>query len=206
LSQVPETTLDSRFVKTRSGFAFAKSRLADVGVPHLRPFNIGSDGELDLSILYFLPEHHGKDISVYSLLPGDVLFNNTSSLEVVGKSALVREPVSWAFSNHVTRLRVVNEDLLRPGWLLMCLRSLWVSGYFRRNATRWIGQAGFNATKLARVRIPIPDVDVQDGLLHRYEATTADCFTALRLLEESVRDVRRFDAALLLALVPSIDQ
>src|SRR5688500_13423624 len=99
--------LDTGLVDAKSGFAFSKSKLADAGTPHLRPFNIGSTGELVLETLYFLPDDHGKDLTQYELLPGDVLFNNTSSLEIVGKSALVREPLKWSFSNHVTRLRIL---------------------------------------------------------------------------------------------------
>src|SRR4051794_8023122 len=96
--------LDGETVAAKSGFAFAKTRLAASGTPQLRPFNIGLDGELDETTLYFLPADHGVDLSVYGLEPGDVLFNNTSSLELVGKAAIVRQLLPWGFSNHVTRL------------------------------------------------------------------------------------------------------
>jgi type I restriction enzyme S subunit len=205
-SEVSTVALDRSLVSAKSGFAFAKSRLAESGTPHLRPFNIGSNGELELETLYYLPDNHGKDLSQHALIPGDVLFNNTSSLEIVGKSALVRESFNWSFSNHVTRLRVVDRAKLRPGWLHLCIRSLWLSGHFRRNATRWIGQAGFSATKLRRISISLPDPEEQDRLVEQYEASTADSSAALRLLEESVKEVRQFDSALLLAMVPPADQ
>src|SRR4051812_13784958 len=101
----------------KSGFAFAKKRLTETGVVHLRPFNIGSDGQLDLGTLYHLPADTGRDLADYHLRRGDVLFNNTSSLEIVGKSAFIAEDLDVAFSNHVTRLRVVDADRLAPEWL-----------------------------------------------------------------------------------------
>src|SRR4051812_26771947 len=100
--------LDTETVSAKSGFAFAKSRLAQAGTPHLRPFNIGLDGEVDESTIYYLPSSHDVALEAYALEPGDLLFNNTSSVEIVGKSAVVREPLAVGFSNHVTRLRVVD--------------------------------------------------------------------------------------------------
>jgi hypothetical protein len=178
-------TLDGCVIEAKSGFAFAKSKLAKDGVPHLRPFNIAASGEVDTKTLYHLPSDHGRDLKPFALQPGDVLFNNTSSPEIVGKTAIVREPLEWTYSNHVTRLRVIDEERLRPSWLLLCLRSLWLSGYFKREANRWIGQAGFSPTRLKRLRIPLPDGDEQDRLVDRYWSTTADCFTAAKLIEET---------------------
>jgi hypothetical protein len=183
----PTCVLDGSVIEARSGFAFAKSKLVSEGIPHLRPFNIGTSGELMTTTLYHLPTDHGRNLEGLALRPGDLLFNNTSSVEVVGKSAIVREPLEWAYSNHVTRIRVVDDERLRPSWLLLCLRSLWVSGYFKRSANRWIGQAGFSPSRLQRVRIPRPDVDEQDRLVDKYESTTADCFTAVRLIDHTVR-------------------
>ena len=120
----------------------------------MRPFNIGLDGELNESSLYYLPADHGLDLAPYELEAGDVLFNNTSSVEIVGKVALVRDSRAAGFSNHVTRLRVVDPESLRPEWLLLSLRSLWASRFFERQANRWIGQAGFArpASKKCRSR------------------------------------------------------
>jgi hypothetical protein len=50
------------------------------------------------------------------LTPGDVVFNDTNSPELVGKTALFDDDAP-AFSNHMTRLRV-NPDELDPGYLL----------------------------------------------------------------------------------------
>jgi type I restriction enzyme S subunit len=121
------------------------------------------------------------------LQPGDVLFNNTNSAELVGKAALVREPLQWAYSNHMTRVRVLDEQRLRPEWLLLCLKSLWLSGFFMRAANRWIGQAGFNPSRLQRIRIPLPDCDEQERRVAQYWSTTGDGFTAVRLIDETVR-------------------
>ncbi len=45
-----------RLVDMKSGFACSKQNLVLQGLPHLRPFNIGTNGELDLSEVYQIPE------------------------------------------------------------------------------------------------------------------------------------------------------
>jgi hypothetical protein len=181
----PTAALDDALIESKSGFAFAKQRLASAGVPHLRPFNIGIDGEVAEHVIYRLPGSHGKDLASYALEEGDVLFNNTSSLEVVGKAALVRQTYSCGFSNHVTRLRVLDRARLRPAWLLMCLRSLWFGGFFRREANRWIGQASFAPARLTDVHIPLPDLAVQDRLVHQYDVAIREVRGGLALLQST---------------------
>ncbi|MDP8972836.1 MAG: hypothetical protein M3N45_06575, partial [Actinomycetota bacterium] len=53
-----------------------------------------------------------NDYGKFELEAGDVLFNNTNSVELVGKSAIVREPMNCAFSNHISRLRVRDTNSL----------------------------------------------------------------------------------------------
>jgi type I restriction enzyme S subunit len=201
-----ERALDPELIAMKSGFAWAKRKLAEDGTPHLRPFNIGANGELDLTTVYHLPADTGKELAEYALEPGDVLFNNTSSLDVVGKNALVRQPLVGAYSNHVTRLRVLDSEILRPAWLSLCLRALWVSTYLRSIATPWIGQAGINPTRLRRIRIPIPDIEEQDALAGRYSTVIADASAARVILEGVEQLLDSLDVALLGELVPDVDQ
>jgi type I restriction enzyme, S subunit len=58
-----------------------------------------------------------ETVSRYQLKSGDVVFNNTNSIELVGKSALFRGySESVVYSNHFTRLRV-DPERLEPGFL-----------------------------------------------------------------------------------------
>jgi type I restriction enzyme S subunit len=201
-----ELQLDDGLIAMKSGFAWAKKKLAERGPPHLRPFNIGTDGELNLTTVYHLPPDTGRDLAEYALESGDILFNNTSSLEVVGKSATIREAMSVAYSNHITRLRISDTDVLRPAWLALCLRVLWTSQYFSTIATPWIGQAGINPTRLRRVRIPLPEVEEQDILAGRYTAAMADARAAKMIIGHVEELLDSLDLALLGELVPTLEQ
>ena len=109
----------------KSGFACAKKNLVEQGqgIPHLRPFNIATNGEMDLSEVYYIPEDFKHNIADYFLKPGHVLFNNTNSVELVGKTAIVRDWLPCGFSNHITRLEV-DESRVRAKWLALALLQL----------------------------------------------------------------------------------
>lgn len=151
----------------KSGFACGKQHAVPWGIPHLRTNNIGINGELDLSVLIYLPAEI-VDLNTYSLKSGDVLFNNTNSIELVGKIAILRENLPFVFSNHITRLRV-NQDVIESEWLTLSLQYLWYQRFFERECQRWIGQAGFNTMRLKKVQIPLPPLPEQRRIVARIE-------------------------------------
>ena len=144
---------------TESGFACSKNKLVEDGLPHLRPFNISESDHLDLAQVYQVPPPEaprGKS----ELLAGDILFNNTNSAELVGKSALVAETMTAGFSNHLTRIRV-DRSRVEPTWLAFWLRRLRSTGFFTANATQWVSQAAYRASDLCKLDLELPTLDEQ---------------------------------------------
>lgn len=79
---------------------FASGKRDPGGVVQLRMNNVTNRGRLDWSSTIRVPAD-SEIIAIYRLEPGDVLFNNTNSTDLVGKTALFEghtEPV--VFSNH----------------------------------------------------------------------------------------------------------
>src|SRR6266540_5234511 len=110
----PTVALGSLLTDIQPGFASGKHNSTGEGVPHFRPMNVSSDGRIDRSILKYVEPTAGR--SDLRLRRGDILFNNTNSPELVGKTALVDEDDEPAFSNHMTRLRT-DRTKLEPGYL-----------------------------------------------------------------------------------------
>src|ERR1700675_4488242 len=77
------------------GFPCGKHNKERVGIPHLRPFNVDRLGRLDISELKYVAE----DADAARIAAGDVMFNNTNSPELIGKTTVVTIPGEWAFSN-----------------------------------------------------------------------------------------------------------
>lgn len=193
-------------VEIQSGFACSKKNLvpAGEGVAHLRPFNVATDGKVDLSEVYYIPRDFKDNVKDYALEVGHVLFNNTNSVELVGKSALVTQPMACAFSNHIYRLAVEEraKKRLEPAWLALALRRLWAMGYFAEQCNRWIGQAGFSATKLQEVEVPLPPLDEQRRIVSRIEALFERIIEAQRLRIAAEEDAKRFTTAVLGEIFP----
>lgn len=156
MTRVP---LDELIISDESGFACSKSKLVETGLPHLRPFNISDAGNLDLTDLYQVPldeAPRGKS----SLEEGDVLFNNTNSAELVGKSALIGSPMVAGFSNHMTRIKV-DRTRIEPAFFAYWLRKLRSTGYFTAHATQWVSQAAYKSSELRKLDLDLPPLSEQ---------------------------------------------
>ena len=92
----------------KAGFASGKSGVDTEGVPHLRPMNVTEGGQFTWEGLKRISEDEYRGREDFALVPGDVLFNNTNSKELVGKTCLIPEEIRGGFSNHMTRIRVAD--------------------------------------------------------------------------------------------------
>ncbi|MEW6179134.1 MAG: restriction endonuclease subunit S [Chloroflexota bacterium] len=198
-------TLSEPKVRILSGFSCARKNVVSEGLLHLRPFNIGINGEIDLSNCLYIPEGFVNNPTDFWLESGDILFNNTNSVELVGKSAIVRTNLPCAFSNHLTRIRVIDRDYLEPQWILVFLRYLWQTGFFAAHCNRWIGQAGYAPSKLTELSLPRPPIAEQRRIVARLEALLGEV-KALREQAQTLRcDVNRLMESALAEVFPEIN-
>lgn len=134
--------------EVNSGFPSGKHNKEQKGIPHIRPMNINYDGNIDLSVVKYV-ENNPHDY----LRKGDVLFNNTNSPKLLGKTALIKQDTDWAYSNHMTRIRF-NTSLIEPRWIAYYLHKLFWEGYYKIRATNHVNQSSINSTYLSK-QIPI---------------------------------------------------
>lgn len=151
--------LNDLILVAESGFACGKSKHVANGIPHLRPFNIGDEADLQLDEVYYVPAEEAPASKV-GLCAGDILFNNTNSADLVGKVAYVPNELAVGFSNHLTRIRL-NRDKVEPRFVAAYLHQLWRRGYFKRNCTQWVSQAAFNQQALRALEVPLPSLSEQ---------------------------------------------
>lgn len=151
--------LDTLITSDESGFACSKTKLVESGLPHLRPFNISNDGHLDFSEVYQVPETEAPSGKIY-LEAGDILFNNTNSAELVGKSALVNSALRAGFSNHLTRIRL-DRGQIEPAFFAFWLKQLRGTGFFTDQATQWVSQAAYKTSEIRKLEIDLPPLHEQ---------------------------------------------
>lgn len=112
---------DGLVTDVQSGFACGRHNRDGEGIAHLRPMNVSEAGAIDLRNLRFVSAGEA-DREERLLQNGDVLFNNTNSPELVGKTALYTLDEPRAFSNHMTRVRCDRRVLL-PDFCAMFLHQ-----------------------------------------------------------------------------------
>jgi len=126
------------------GFASGKHSNDSNGIPHLRPMNIDSNGKIDLSVIKYVTDDNGKTVK-----GNDILFNNTNSPVWVGKTALIsRNEEGFAFSNHMTRIRL-NDEIQSPKFYVYYINYLQNNGYLKFICTNHVNQASISTTVLA---------------------------------------------------------
>ena len=145
--------------EAKSGFALSKQKRrkidANNGIPQLRPYNIANWNKINLDDLTYIPKSM-TGIEEYFIKNKEVLFNNTNSIELVGRAAVYRElNGNYTYSNHITKIRV-KEQIIIPDFLSWYLNYLWSKGFFYLKATKWIGQAGISNKKLLSIKFPLP--------------------------------------------------
>ena len=143
---------------------FASGERDENGIVQIRMNNVSTNGKIDLTKHLKVPIH--KNIQNYELEKGDLLFNNTNSVDLVGKSAIFyNAPFPCTFSNHFTRLRF-NPNKVIPEYVLNHIVTYQNAGYFECMANRHVGQSGVDLKDLLKIRIPLPSLSTQKDILN----------------------------------------
>jgi type I restriction enzyme S subunit len=161
-------TVEDISLEIASGVACALSQVVPDGVLHLRPFSVTDEGRLSISDAPRIPQS-AVPANKMRFEVGDILFNNTNSVELVGKSAVFSAALDASFSNHMTRIRI-DRRYAEPGYVHAFLRHLYGRRFFQDRATRWVSQAAFGTAQLKALEVPLPPLDEQRrivGLLDR---------------------------------------
>lgn len=149
----------------KMGFAFGGGRKDDTnGFAHVRPHNITPEGTYTEEGMKHIPMDVAKQNREYLIKAGDILFNNTNSKELVGKTCFITKDLNAVYSNHITRIRV-NEKLVNPQYLAVLLQNKQREGVFLNLSNKWIGQAGVNTTVLSNIDIELPTLKEQNAIV-----------------------------------------
>ena len=126
--------------------------------PYIRMNNLTSDGHLDLKDLKYI-DIPDNEIEKCVVRKGDVLFNRTNSIELVGKTAVFDLPDDMVIGGYIIRVRL-NERIL-PEVLSQYMNLEALKDILRSMAKGAVNQANINAQELQDIKVYIPDMGVQ---------------------------------------------
>jgi restriction endonuclease S subunit len=150
----------------KSGFAAGgdMQQFDEEGVIQLRPTNIDADRELVFDRNVYLDQVllQAKPDDIVQC--GEVLFNNTNSQELVGKTVYLNiEGQPFFCSNHITRISTISSEL-NPEYLTAILNAYQRLRVFFSLCTNWNNQSGVNVELLRHLPIPVPDINKQEAI------------------------------------------
>ena len=129
--------------------------------PILR-MNCQEDGKVHYRNLQFV-DLDSESYDTFRLRPGDLLFNRTNSIALVGRMAIIEDDRPAVFASYLVRL-VVEVDRCIPEFLNYFMNWPRTQEEIKKLASRAVGQANINASKLRTVLFPLPAIDEQHNI------------------------------------------
>lgn len=152
---VPESweivTINDVALKTQYGLSVRGQ--AQGRTPILR-MNCQDDGRVIFRDLQYV-DLDESTLAGFRLDNGDLLFNRTNSIEHVGRMAIYENGQEAVFASYLVRLTVDASRCL-PHFLNYFMNRREVQADIKRLASRAVGQANINASKLRTVSFPLP--------------------------------------------------
>ena len=129
------------------------------------------------------------DFKKFKVESGDILFNRTNSLELVGRTAVHDIKGDFVFASYLIRLRTKKEKL-NPFFLNIHFNRDETQAHLKSIATRAVSQSNISASRLKGFAVPLPRIEEQAEIVTQAEALEAKLMTHRRK-HESLQDLFR---------------
>lgn len=136
-------------------------------IPMLRMNNIVNGEMTDTPLVYVSLE--SQLLQQYELEEGDILFNRTNSMDLVGKVGIFKLVGKYVFASYLIRIKVSKEN--NPYYVNMALNSHPIQCSLRSKATPAVSQANINSKSLRHTNILVPkDKQEQDSIVAKIDS------------------------------------
>jgi len=178
------------------GFACGRHADSASGVAQLRPMNVTRAGKIDLQTLVYVKTEVSRDERW--LRQGDIVFNNTNSAELVGKTAYYNLPERRAFSNHMTRVRC-DARVADQRFCALALHEKWLERHFESICNNHVSQASVGRKALLETFVPLPPLAEQRRIVAKIDALIARVDAVRERLAKVTVILKRFRQSVLAA-------
>ena len=149
--------------------------------PYLRMNNLTYEGFLDLSNMKYI-DIPDDEIEKYIVRKGDILFNRTNSIDLVGKTCVFDLDEAMIIAGYIIRIRL--NDKLLPVVFSNYMNLPVLKKRLRNMAKGAVNQANINAQELKSVRIYLPPIKLQNQFAAFVEQTDKSKFRIKQSLEK----------------------
>ncbi|BEG59387.1 restriction endonuclease subunit S [Anaerostipes hadrus] len=150
--------------------------------PYLRMNNLTLNGQLDLKNLKYI-DIPDEEIEKCVVRKGDVLFNRTNSIDLVGKTAVFNLVEDMVIAGYIIRIRLNEKILPEVFSQYMNLKAL--KDVLRAMAKGAVNQANINAQELQSIKVYLPDMDIQKQFIKIKDQIDKSKFEVQKSLEKT---------------------
>ena len=179
--EVPEGWAWTRLCSVSYDLPYGTSKKSSTNgkIAVLRMGNL-QNGEIDYSDLVYSSDE--EDIKKYYLIRGDLLFNRTNSIELVGKTSVYRGDIPAIYAGYLIRIR----SSLNYEYLNAVMNSSYAREYCTSVRTDAVNQSNINATKLGHFLIAIPSKSEQK----RIGEKISESIKVINIIEQEKLDLQ----------------
>lgn len=150
---------------------------------YLRMGNLTTSGHLDLNDIKTI-DIPDCEVDKCLVKYGDVLFNRTNSLDLIGKTCMFDLEEPMIIAGYLIRIRL--SARLTPRYVSVTFNMPSMKKLLRNMAKGAVNQANINSKELASIRIPVPPLPLQQSFAEKVEAIERQ----KKLINQSIREVQ----------------
>ena len=134
---------------------------------YLRMNNITYEGFLDLTDLKYI-DMDDAEFEKYSVREGDVLFNRTNSMDLIGKTTYIHDMEPMIIAGYIIRVRLADSVL--PVYVSKFMNTPAMKKKLRGMAKGAVNQANINSKELKSIDILIPPLALQQSFAEKIQS------------------------------------
>ena len=169
-------------ITTEVRYGTSKPAVEGGKYPYLRMNNLTIDGHLDLTELKYI-DIPDDEIEKCVVRKGDILFNRTNSIELVGKTAVFDFPDDMVIAGYIIRVRLNTK--MFPEVLSQYMNLEAIKDILRSMAKGAVNQANINAQELQSIRVYVPDIELQKQFVEMKEQIDKSKVAVQKSLDET---------------------
>ncbi len=144
-------------------YGISESMSEEGQYPIFRMNNIENGYMVDKPLKYI--DLDDERFQKYRVKEGDILFNRTNSLELVGKTGIYELEGDHVFASYLVRLQT--NDKADSYYLNYYMNSSEAQNRMMDFATKGVSQANINANSIQQVKLPLPPIEEQKEITER---------------------------------------
>lgn len=153
---------------------------------YLRMNNLTYDGRFDLTDLKFISLDN-DELEKCVVRKGDVLFNRTNSLDLIGKTADFDFDEDVVIAGYIIRIRL--KETIVPKFFSMYMNTDEMKLHLRTIAKGAVNQANINAQELQEIPIYLPPIELQNQFVNFVRQVDKSRFDIKKSITELEREV-----------------